>query len=626
MNTSITAQSGTEMLEERGRFFPSCGRSLTQEKSTGLGCRPGWVNIGRVDGAAHGESGKGFRANCLGMMCDGAKTLRADRESEPGESGTAAAEEVSEMGRKECAGAGKAPASPSSMRAAGKLPAARETGGPVIRSKDKLPLQIGHAANAQGPARAFAKQGVVCGASELVCARTEGPSNRSQGALGARQGKERSESYQNIVAEQTAALVIAAGETVGPTPAFMPAPHGPTQANEDVRRTGKSDPIWRSGERVQESAANQGANPDRRINAAGAARGTSQAWQATSSQQALVRPQSMSDRRAEQGWERVDEMNEGHGGSRSETQSILRTSSAEPPLSGAEAGGRTQLNTGMAAQPAKSESNDASAEPSLGTANAARRTTVNTFDSEQTAIAAAGREQIKLSPGKESREGTGRLSAHATEAVQPAGSGVKPPALTSRPDGMHAISPEGLGHGPDSIRAAATDLSESQMRETLAAADSGAGVRAPNWIHAGPLHAEAGFEDPALGWVGVRAELNAGGVHASLVPGSAEAAQVLGAHLRGLGDYLAEQRAPVTTLTLDADGRGSAGSGAGQEMLNGGGQDTGGDAATRSHSSVQGNAREFWQERAQIAANEGGGVAHMANLGPLRGIHVSVMA
>lgn len=87
--------------------------------------------------------------------------------------------------------------------------------------------------------------------------------------------------------------------------------------------------------------------------------------------------------------------------------------------------------------------------------------------------------------------------------------------------------------------------------ETFAALDAGSGIGAPGWIHAGGRSAEAGFEDPALGWVGVRADLNGGGLHASLLPGSAEAAQVLSAHLPGLSAHLLEEHAPVSTVKVE---------------------------------------------------------------------------
>jgi hypothetical protein len=80
---------------------------------------------------------------------------------------------------------------------------------------------------------------------------------------------------------------------------------------------------------------------------------------------------------------------------------------------------------------------------------------------------------------------------------------------------------------------------------------------AVTWTHTGLRQAEAGFEDPALGWVGVRAEVSGGGVHAAVVPGSVEAAQELGRQMEGLHAYLAEQRTPVESLSLASlSGRG----------------------------------------------------------------------
>jgi hypothetical protein len=84
----------------------------------------------------------------------------------------------------------------------------------------------------------------------------------------------------------------------------------------------------------------------------------------------------------------------------------------------------------------------------------------------------------------------------------------------------------------------------------FSALDSDASTSNVTWTHTGAHRAEAGFEDPALGWVGVRADLGGGSVHASLVPGSAEAAQMLGSHLAGLNEYLAERHPGVDAVTL----------------------------------------------------------------------------
>jgi len=76
----------------------------------------------------------------------------------------------------------------------------------------------------------------------------------------------------------------------------------------------------------------------------------------------------------------------------------------------------------------------------------------------------------------------------------------------------------------------------------------------PSWIHAGTHHAEAGYLDPVLGWVRVRADSLASGMHAALVPSSPEAAQVLGSHLAGLNAYLSELHTEPPTVTVDPQG------------------------------------------------------------------------
>lgn len=86
--------------------------------------------------------------------------------------------------------------------------------------------------------------------------------------------------------------------------------------------------------------------------------------------------------------------------------------------------------------------------------------------------------------------------------------------------------------------------------ETFAALDGATSKMQPTWIHAGPHQAEAGFHDPVLGWVSVRAGADAGGISAVVVPGSADATAALGAHMAGLHDYLREQQSPVESLTL----------------------------------------------------------------------------
>ncbi len=128
--------------------------------------------------------------------------------------------------------------------------------------------------------------------------------------------------------------------------------------------------------------------------------------------------------------------------------------------------------------------------------------------------------------------------------------------------GMGSANGSTLGSAPGTSLSAGTPSG----RETFAALDGDAPAGSIRWTHTGANRAEAGFEDPALGWVGVRADMGGGSVHASLVPGSAEAAQMLGSHLAGLNNYLAERHSGVSPVTVAGqESFGSAHSGTGSE-------------------------------------------------------------
>ena len=100
--------------------------------------------------------------------------------------------------------------------------------------------------------------------------------------------------------------------------------------------------------------------------------------------------------------------------------------------------------------------------------------------------------------------------------------------------------------------------SDRDSREAFATLDGGPVPLGTTWAHAGARHAEAGYQDPALGWVGVRADAGGAGIHATVVPGSADAAQALGGHIAGLNAYMAEHHTAVGSVTLAApEGRGA---------------------------------------------------------------------
>jgi hypothetical protein len=72
------------------------------------------------------------------------------------------------------------------------------------------------------------------------------------------------------------------------------------------------------------------------------------------------------------------------------------------------------------------------------------------------------------------------------------------------------------------------------------------------WIHTGAHFAEAGFQDASLGWISVRATRDPAGLHAVLVPPSAEAERTLSEHLGGLNTYLVNNQIAVGAVALSS--------------------------------------------------------------------------
>ncbi len=170
---------------------------------------------------------------------------------------------------------------------------------------------------------------------------------------------------------------------------------------------------------------------------------------------------------------------------------------------------------------------------------------------------------------------------------------------------------------------ASTDGAETGARETFAALDGDAGPGTMSWVHAGAQRAEAGFQDPALGWVSVRADLSGGAVHAAVVAGSSEAAQALGGHMAGLNAYLTEHHAGVASLTMASpDGDAAANGGGNPGAMQ---QGPGGNAAQSSASEPPADAPlRASSETREIPARSGG----MEGAAPevRQGGHISVMA
>jgi hypothetical protein len=187
-------------------------------------------------------------------------------------------------------------------------------------------------------------------------------------------------------------------------------------------------------------------------------------------------------------------------------------------------------------------------------------------------------------------------SAHKSTLIGPVqqGSPVEQRAAFP-PEANHSAIAHGLtgGVGDAKMTDETADIStrttfRRDTREAFATLDAAGPTGNTTWIHAGAQRAEVGFQDPALGWVGVRADLSGGGVHAQLIPGSTEAAQTLSSHMAGLNGYLAEHHTAVETLTLKAPEAGWSGYGgghsAGAGTQQGAGQQAGGQTAEQSAS------------------------------------------
>ena len=103
--------------------------------------------------------------------------------------------------------------------------------------------------------------------------------------------------------------------------------------------------------------------------------------------------------------------------------------------------------------------------------------------------------------------------------------------------------------------------------ETFSAIDASSVPDTAKWTLAGAHHAEAGFQDPSMGWVAVRAQETAGAIHATIIPVTAEAGQAISPHLAGLNAHMARQSPLLEPISLSA-----ADAGAGQSLNDGQGR------------------------------------------------------
>lgn len=185
------------------------------------------------------------------------------------------------------------------------------------------------------------------------------------------------------------------------------------------------------------------------------------------------------------------------------------------------------------------------------------------------------------------------LAAHAL-APQPGSADTGTPVA-------HVLADGNRGTGaPETGSRLAGGMGSPARPDAFAALDAHPGHSEPTWVQAGAQRAEAGFNDPSLGWIGVRANLAGGAVHASVLPGSADAAQALGGHLAGLNAHLAEHHIPVNSLHMATPLRHDLGSG------------QGGLGQGNAHQQGQGNGQQPWAGNpgeAQRLSSPGSGFA-----------------
>jgi hypothetical protein len=227
-----------------------------------------------------------------------------------------------------------------------------------------------------------------------------------------------------------------------------------------------------------------------------------------------------------------------------------------------------------------------------------------------------------------SRTASRTKGSNAVQPGQTVASGESSGLSAAASDGLRGLAGmQGTGTAAHQAGSKSAAAVESNSAETFAALDATAAPGKPAWIHTGAQQAEAGFQDPDLGWVGVRADSSGGGIHAELVASSTDASQALSGHMAGLNAFLAEHHTPVETLTLSTTGGGmesASDQGAGGGMHQGTGEQAGRQLAqsegslTSSHAQLSETAlsKPVWptgsDESAQRAQWVGGHISVMA--------------
>jgi hypothetical protein len=206
----------------------------------------------------------------------------------------------------------------------------------------------------------------------------------------------------------------------------------------------------------------------------------------------------------------------------------------------------------------------------------------------QSAAAPARGGSVAIQSPKRAAGGTGAFEGRAQPAPVAGATGVTV-SLVREPTGVQPTAiPSGSG---------GSTVHSTSIGDAFAALDAEPTSGGIAWTHAGARQAEAGFEDPALGWVGVRAELGGSGVHATVLPGSVEAAQALEQQMEGLSAHMAQQPTPVESLTVASPESRNASDGAGQSLSQGANQESGQGAGQGAQEQAGRNSQQLpWVE------------------------------
>jgi hypothetical protein len=198
------------------------------------------------------------------------------------------------------------------------------------------------------------------------------------------------------------------------------------------------------------------------------------------------------------------------------------------------------------------------------------------------------------------------------------------PALVRDPGGVTGEN-GWQGNAADLAHGRLPDATAPSGQDTFAALDADRTSPSTTWINAGAHHAEAGYLDPSLGWVSVRADVAGSAVHAAVIPGSADAAQALGSHLTALNAYLAEHHGQSAIVTLAAPENSREGSEFGQGRAfgnQGGAQEGSGGGREPNAGNPRGlSSGTLGSSQASPLAGPSGATAPMAS-----GNYISVMA